>query len=224
MPLTYEGPSLNTATAEEHGPLVYEYPFDKLGDTSHFIASQVYRQIAGDYTPPTLDATRTLKSVTTYCVGDTTPQPIEAGLVEFTRRWSTIPATRDDFATVSYQFPGYQYNTGDIFIDRGGPRSLTVTARMELEYFLCATGQTYETPAEIPVIERQRFILTYGTQGDSDVDYVLFSAFAGFETAPTATAYQAMVAAADEIVAEDSQIERYAGNIWCRVTKYVAAR
>jgi hypothetical protein len=56
------------------------------------------------------------------------------------------------------------------------------------------------------------------------VDYVLSSAYPTYTTSPTAAAYAALVAAGTEIVAEESFVERYAGNIYSRTTKYVVAK
>lgn len=210
-------------TAVAVGPLVPTRPIAL--DYTHFIYTQRYMVDRTSYAAPTASAAHPVIT-TAYCIGDS--NFAEAGefgdVITFDRAWSTIPANVDDYATMAYQFPGYKFNTGDGFANRGDPRCLAVPVRIAREYFLCATGQTYETPGAIPVVSRQRYILTYGDEGTSDVDYVLYSDFPAFVTAPTADAYQTLVAAGTEIVAEDSYIERYEGAIWCRVTKYIAAR
>jgi hypothetical protein len=203
---------------------VLSYPFANNGDLAHVVAEQQYIVQTESYTPPTLNSTITVGATTLYLVGDYNHSPIDSGCIEFTRRWSSIPALRNEFEMLSCQFPGYKFNTGNGFADRGSPRSLSVPCLVVYEYFLCATGQTYTDPGLIPVIIRQRYILTFGAEGNSDVDFVLFSGFAGFFTTPSAPAYQALVTAGTLIVAEDSHIERYAGNIWVRITKYVAAQ
>ena len=42
-------------------------------------------------------------------------------------------------------------------------------------------------------------------------------------TSPTRTAYAALIAAGTEIVAEDSRLTRWQGNMWLRQTRYVVA-
>ncbi len=106
MPLSYESPLLNTANAEYDGPILYEYPFAEQGDLTHFVARQKYRQIAESYAPPTLSVASTLKAVSAYSVGDGAPTLADAGLVEFSRRWATIPASRTvPRGTYAFLFP-----------------------------------------------------------------------------------------------------------------------
>ena len=85
-------------------PAYITYPFANQGDTATKIVHQPLLQLSDRYAPPTLGgvfssglANLSGSPVTignAYCVGDTEPQPAEAGLVSFTRMWANIPADR----------------------------------------------------------------------------------------------------------------------------------
>ena len=221
----YTAPGQNafTTATRVDGPTP-EYPIKR--NLSAVFWRETWWQTEADYTPLALDTAHgTIAGA--YLVSEENHARVGGGVLSWTRVYATVPSAWNDFVTVSYQFPGYKWNTGDGFVDRGEPRSISVPCRVLHEYFLCKTGQTYETPEDIPVIERQRYILTYGDEGVSDVDYVLINSDpgpTGFLTTPSGAAYDALVTAGTEIVAEDSYLENHGGNIWCRITKYVVAR
>lgn len=105
--MSYETPGIDTLTNTYDGPVVFTFPLAKQGDVAHFVASEKYRIQAGNYVAPALDATRVFGATTAYLVGDIEPQQVEAGLVEFTRQWATIPATRTrSLGSFPYQYPG----------------------------------------------------------------------------------------------------------------------
>lgn len=68
----------------------------------------------------------------------------------------------------------------------------------------------------IPQIDRQRY---YVTSDNSEQGYVTTST-----TTPSLATYQGWVNNGEEIVAEDSTVELYMGNIWVRKTPYLIAR
>jgi hypothetical protein len=99
------------------------YPFADLGDLATKEIHQPLVQLADRYAPPTLgaafvpatDANFSGSPVSTgsaYCIGDTEPQEIEAGLVSFVRKWANIPATRKDYpGSTAYPFPAVDKET-----------------------------------------------------------------------------------------------------------------
>ena len=106
-----------TTSAVFDKPAYITYPFAKDGDTATKIVHQPLLQLADRYVPPTLGgvfssglANLSGSPVTigdAYCIGDTEPQPAEAGLVSFTRMWANIPASRSvPTGTTLYQFVG----------------------------------------------------------------------------------------------------------------------
>jgi len=101
------------------------------------------------------------------------------------------------------------------------------------------------TPESIPVILGQRyyvpagtvpspgvFVATYPAGSPQDIaygtaqDYIWDApAFGGvIPTIPSRTTYQTLINNGTEIVAEDSQVSRWLGNIYLRVTKYILPR
>jgi hypothetical protein len=228
---SYETHVTTSAIFEKPAKIIY--PFARLGDVATKEIHQPLVQLADRYAPPTLGSVFSsgLANLSgspvaigdAYCIGDTEPQETESGLVSFVRKWSNIPATRSDYSTICYSYPSTKYNTGFGLVDNTPSRATSTSLRSYVEYFLCQAGQTYTTPAAIPLVSRQRYILIAGFE-TSDVDYVLSSAYPTYTTSPTAAAYAALVAAGTEIVAEESFVERYAGNIYSRTTKYVVAK
>jgi hypothetical protein len=165
------------------------------------------------------------------------------GVCRWTRTYAKVPATWDDWESYAYNFIGRTGTFGiNIETVTGRERfTAVVPCRVRKEYFRCASGETYTTPGAIPV-NRQLFYC-YGNIG-LPVDY-LFDA-----TAPTNANYSTMITdaatngwsasvatqtidtdgdvtmgtAGGQIIAEDSRIVRWMGNIWCRETRYVLAQ
>lgn len=209
---------LDCTTPQETGALLITRPLIDQGDTTHFIAAQNYYVLAQSYVAPTLNSTKTVLTVTAYCVGDTTPTPAEAGLVSYTRRWSTIPATNYEPSTYACTLPGI-----DTIRD---PVPSTIPARVKSDYYMVGAGLTYTTFDAIPVVVPS-VVVTSGAVG-----IPLFSG--GFyldgSTTPTASTYQTAIGTdvatptSYSYVATTSELVRYAGNIWQRKTLYVKAR
>lgn len=207
--------------------LAASYPI--AGDVTAVIYSQDYTVPFANYVAPTLSSANA-DVATAYCIGDSELEDIGAGIARYTRQWATIPANRNEWGSFAYQFPGLlgssnppysQYWTADIGGGRD-PVTLPAKSRIYHEYFLCAAGQTYTTPGDIPAIEKTRFSLASNLE--ATIVYLLPASVYWSDSVPTKEAYQAMIAAEDELVAEDSFLERYAGEIYVRRTRYVIAQ
>jgi len=160
-----------------------------------------------------------------YLVEETPLQDLGGGVARWTRRYAQIPATRIEYESFAYQFIGYMGTWGinvppDQIVTHRDRFTKTVVSRLKHEYFLCATGQTYETPDLIPIIPAQAYKFL-GIVVDYLWDVVSLFTVA---TEPSRTEYEAWVAAGAEIVAEDSRVSRWLGNIYERVTRYVVAQ
>lgn len=158
-----------------------------------------------------------------YLVEETPLQDLGGGVAKWTRVFAKVPSTRSEFESFIYHFPGYSeaYING-VPQDSSGyrrPFDLTVTSRMQYDYFITGSGQTYTTPQAIPTNIRQRYYITaYGPTIPID------GPFLGSATTPTKTAYVSLVSNGTEIIAEDSHLERWKGNIFVRATRYVVAQ
>lgn len=216
MPLSYEGPSLNTTNPEINGPIRKAFPFhNKFGDASHVVFSQPYVQQWTSYAPPTLNASTTIGGTTVYGVGDDGLSDAGAGLVSFDRQWANVPDAHFDYETTSVTYPGYT--------ETREPYAQTTQAQIKFEYFLVGPSLTYETPDEIPLIAETRMTSTAGEDA-----YLLsgnvYINFDGGGTTPTIEAYQVWVTAGTYEIVVDCRVEQYLGNIWARITRRVQAK
>jgi hypothetical protein len=131
-------------------------------------------------------------------------------------------------------------NTSSPVVASGRPREQrVVTSRVLNEYFKVGPGAPYATSGEILRVTAQRYIA--GGLIPVTADYIMdaFSIYPA--TTPSRTTYTGWAANAaanqwqtgpvanpgslppGQIVAEDSRITRWMGNIWRRQTRYVLA-
>lgn len=150
--------------------------------------------------------------------------PIGAGLVTWERTYASLPADFDQFESTNYFYIGYYGLSLAINVTASTGRkrrSRRVNSRITNEFFLTGPGGSYDDPADIPIIAAQ--IYYYGNP-DVVEDYIGDSPPLDTPTTPSRTDYEAMIAAGDEIVAEDSDIVPWIGNYYIRRTRYVKAK
>lgn len=203
------------------------FPID--GDPTAQILEQDYQQGIDDFVPLDLNTPHP-DFPTFYLIAETEIQNLGAGLGQWTRRYATLPAARDDYETFAYRFPGllgaYNPPYNQYWVNDPGdgrdPRTDTVNSRLAYEYFLIGPGQTYTAAGDIPIIPAQQYTLV----GNDNVviNYLLAAGVYPDDSTPTKEDYLAMIAAGTELVAEDSRVERWQGNIFQRVTRYVKAK
>lgn len=200
-----------TSAAVQGGPH-RTFPFER--DLTAFIEEQRYMILKANFARLAL-STPHPTIATAFLVQETDLQNLGSGLVEWTRRYATVPATRSEYESYAVTFPAiYDAVGSDSY--RTLPLSLKVAARVEFAYYHVGVDVAYPTVEDIPLVER--FSPLYSASIDAEVDFVNPS------TVPTATEYLAMVAAEDEIAVEDSELHPWLGNIYERVTRYVKAR
>jgi hypothetical protein len=194
----------NFTTWQASGPLSIEY--SEQGETGTFIVSQKYVGLVANYTAPNITGEVHSTYNTAYCVGDSGFSILGAGVAEVTRSFVNV-ANTNTYADYAYQFPGV--------LNYRDPFTRTVRARIQIDYFFNAVPD---------VVSKTRFYLT--SYDYADVLY-LNDGGAGVEaTTPSATDYTANYIdnANVELVAADSTITRYRGNIWRRETVYIPAK
>lgn len=225
-------------SAQVQGGPRKSFPFE--GDNASFVLEQDYIVALTSFSPLALDTAHGTYT-NAYLVKESQQENIGGGLVKWTRTYAQIPASRSDYETFNFKFPGYLATTGTVtppydsyWVQTGNgrdPFTATSNSRMLSEYFLCASGQTYETPSEIPILEVIKFTLALNDQ--ARIDYLLSDA-GGYwsDSQPTREEWEDLIAggagigtgaAAGEFIAEDSRITRWMGNIYCRQTRYVKA-
>lgn len=208
-------------------------------DITAKIVEQDFMVAYGSYTPLALDTAHATVG-TAYLVRESSPTQVGNGIIQFTRVYATVPASRDEFESFSYTFPGLWSTDGNPPYNQywtsgadGGrdPFSDKVVSRLRYEYFHCKTGATYETPDEIPVLQGLEISLT--TNADARMEYLLPEGEFAADTVPSREDWETLAAGGTglgtgandgEFIAEDSTIEPYMGNIWCRITRYIKAK
>ncbi len=218
------------------------FPFD--GDSTSFYTEQDFTQDLSSFAALPLN-TQDPDDPLSFLVAESPLQDMGGNVVRWTRTFARVPESRNEFETFAYTFPGYWATLTSKFVtpwgveltaafpilDKPGraPQTRAVTSRMRHEFFLCGAGPgtSYATPQLIPVIASQRYV--YGsawaaTSGDDLPDKLLYPASSANYSVPTIEAWRALIAAGTEIVAEDSRISRWRGNIYMRVTRYLKAQ
>lgn len=175
-----------------------------------------------------------------YLVAETDVQDIGGGLVKWKKTYARVPAKRSEYESFVYTFPGYATKVGSTIQTPFGllttllptmtdpgriPQARTVQSRLEFEYFLVGTNGTIQSASAIPVVRAQRYVYgsAFGLLTGRDIPDRILLHDATLCT-PDVTTYQGWVTAGTEIVAEDSVIRRWRGNIYERVTRYVVAQ
>jgi hypothetical protein len=218
--MSYESPSLNTATAEADGPHVREYPFfNDYQDATHVVIAQKHVQRATSYTPLAMNTAATIDGISVRHIGDDGISGADCGLVGFTRRWANVPAVHYDYELTAISYPGY--------IFQREPTTQTTMLRVDFDYFLIGTGGDYATPDLIPLVAESRVTNALGLDV-SIFDGGTWLVDGGSPTTPSLTAYKALVttdaATSSYSLVLDSKIHHYLGGIWCRVTRRAKAK
>lgn len=176
------------------------------------------------------------------------------GIVKWTRTYAKQPASHDEFESYAYPYIGFvgTFSSSGGTIATGRPRaSQLVTSRVRNDYFLVGSGQAYATAGAIPIIRAQGYYAG-ATPGPAEAivtDYIT-DGFTSTETGdvipatvPSRTLYNHWINDANnfvwaggssiyastpgfpgQIVAEDSRLSRWMGNIYCRQIRYVLAQ
>ena len=216
---TYESHVTTSAVFDK--PARIEYPFGEQGDVATKIVYQPLLQLADRYVAPTIggafsDALANFSGSpvsigTAYCIGDSAPQLVEAGLVSFTRGWANIPATSYDYALIPVTFPALR-NMRPSF-------SAVVMSKVSTEYYRVQAATTYATPDNLPVAAISNVTSTSGIDVPLLSSVELNNFLTGiYATDPSIDDYQS---ASTYSIVVDCKIERWKGNIWKVITSRV---
>lgn len=225
---TYE--SHTTSSAVFAAPAFITYPFGELEDTATKIVSQPLMQLADQYAPPTIGGTFSTglanlsgSPITigdAYCIGDSEPQLVEAGIVSFTRSWANIPATRYDYETQAFTFPSLF-----ITFEIRPSVSKTSTVQISHEYYRVGAGLTYTSPDLIPLVSETMVTYLSGARAFILSDTQLNNGGGVMDlSSPTYSTYNGWISAKTYNIVAECSIERWKGNIWCRKTRRVLAK
>ena len=131
-------------------------------------------------------------------IEETPPQQIGGTLVQWTRRYATVPDTWTDYEMRQVVFPGY--HNDQTASGYRPPYQKVVVWKIQLTYY-----RTTDAFDDVTVAG-QKFQPT--DQYGNSVDYVDSS------TTPTIASYQSDVTAGTLITIADSTLERFGGNLW----------
>lgn len=134
------------------------------------------------------------------------PVANEHGLVEFTRHFATIPANREEFETGSFNFPGFKNSSDEILRENFS----------QIVVFKTVYTYQYATNPDNEISLDSRFNVI--DQNGSRSDYVSPS------TIPSLANYITEKDAGNYLQSEDTEVERWRGNIWEIRNKFVRAK
>lgn len=144
----------------------------------------------------------------TFILVDEQIEKTTGDLIYFSRKWSNVPEVWNDAASMAFTFPGIDVGDSVPNIVRF-PLTLPVVARIQHDYFV--TTQPFK---DILMVKKFAVLNAYGYEFE----------YLGGPTAPPLSLYLSWMASSQDIIAQDSTIERYLGDIWVRKSYYVKAR
>jgi|15BtaG_2_1085339.scaffolds.fasta_scaffold00086_18 hypothetical protein len=157
------------------------------------------------FTGATVTATHTSSTAVdsiAYLVEETMPRALGGEMVEWTKKFATIPDSWSDYNEGVFTFPGY-YNDDAVGNFRS-PQSLNATIKSTTAYALTTDPYT-----DLDVAN-QMFRVVNDATDLTVLQYVDASSI------PTYTTYTGYVSGGTLIYVAQSTLERFAGNIWGR--------
>jgi hypothetical protein len=204
-------------TAAIHGAARFSCPIE--GDTTTTQFEQDYLVAISSYSPLAV-GTAHGTNTTHYLLRESPIEDRGGGIGQFTRTYCKVPVDRSEWESFAYNFIGYWIPPSQGGIGSIGRDRFTQTVMSRLDY-------TYALGTPPAVIEAQQYtVLGYP---NLKLDYLQFNSNIN-DSDPSVEDYELLSAGTDGtnifvagtgIVAEDSRVTRWAGNIYERVTRYV---
>lgn len=229
-------PNLNTASPD--GPLEVTYPLLSQGDASTIELRQKYKQLSANYSPLALNTlfasgnTNVVGSLPAGAsgarfMGDQNVAYEDGSIKTWERVWTTTPATRYDYQSISVIYPGY-YDVRD-------PQTRVVNAQITTDYYLVGSpGGVYTDAGSIPLVAESNITNLLGMNiallGGGEDAYLNNGGGVLSLTTPTLSGYLSTVSGDSSnqsnysLVLESTLGDRYMGNIYPRITKRVKAK
>lgn len=228
---------------QPNGPRRWRQPFS---DNEVLVFDQDWQVLHDYYEPSVLDI-QDDDYPDFFLVLESPATSVGGPVLQMTRSYAKVPSVRDEWESFSYTFPGINANTVSpsrpYYTYGREPMTLTVPSRVRYDYWhvgfsITPVTQTkIKNPYQIPVVEAQRYWGIGGRGWPADENKL------GELSTPTSEQYLQLVYSTSvpvpvwpsaqtvhlvyqgaEIVAEDSTINRWMGNIWERKTRYVRAQ
>ena len=141
-----------------------------------------------------------------FLFDESDPTINDHGLVEFTRHFATVPATREEYITGSFNFPGFKNSSDEILRE-----NFSQIAVFKIVYSYKYTNQ----PGDEISLDSQFGVID---QNGSRSEYLTPT------TIPSLASYITERESGLYLQSEDSEVERWRGNIWEVRNKFVRAK
>jgi len=216
--------------------------------TAEYLLRQDFQQFRKDFAPLALDTAHPSAGLTPdysayKLVAEGERKDIGGGLVRWTRTYALVPATHNEFESFGYTFIGFTGVWYSIVSGGANPIAVTgrprftrvVSTRVQQDYFLTAS------PGAITSFSAQLYYQG-GLAAGQQTDFLNDTVGGIPASVPTRTQYNSLISnaqstgwsggvyagsgavtAESQLVAEDSRITRWMGNIWLRQTRFILA-
>ena len=199
------------------------------GDAATTIIEQDYMILFANFAALALDTAHGTFT-TSYLIEETPLIDLGGGVARWTRIYSKIPANRTEYSTYAYNYIGYWGSLWSQTVQSNsvnGRERFTKTSLSKTLYTYYLPGVTVgiTTPSDIAVVESQKY---YVASSNNVMTDILADSPVTPASVPTRAAYEALITAdasagSFSIVAEDSKLIRWRGNIYERSVVYVKA-
>jgi len=196
-----------------HGAARFSCPIEGDSTTTQF--DQDYMIAFANYSPLAIGTAHGTLT-THYLLRESALEDMGGGIAKFTRTYCKVPSDRSEYESFAYNFIGFWIppSVGGIGSQGRDRFTQTVISRIDYTYALA-------TPPAV-ILGQQYTVLDHN---DLKLDFIYFDANVN-DSNISVEGYQALMAAetniaTDGIVAEDSRISRWAGNIYERATRYI---
>jgi len=181
-------------------------------NTNNLQVAETYIQLRSSFAAQAID-TGSSRNSGYYLIDESPVEPMGPGLspvVQFTRTYAAVPASRSETVRVLFNYPGKSSGSGASWLRYGlrRPITLEVNATDAFQYFRITTGSGGPTPSAITVPTLSSEVVDYfGVGYDTSPPYSLIGT-----TSPASEPSSYVVSNA---------ISRWKGNIWQMVTRTV---
>ena len=174
---------------------VLEYPFRQ--DLTAVFYRIEYVQRSEFFVPLALDTTCP-DEPSAFLVNESNPALQGSGLVRWTRTFSTVPATREEWSTTSFSFPAFRTDSNSTDSLRSG-FTQTVVAKVEYSYV-----RTTDPGSDLTITTKFQPTDASGNACN----------FVASDTTPTKAIYEGYISGGTYIQAQETKVQRWQGNIW----------
>lgn len=227
------------------GPVKFDSPFPGVADTVDFYGNDIQGYLLTQKFMQFLKFFEPLAMNTQHpdyeyygLVTESPRQEMDGGIYQWTRVYAARPVNRIEGSTLSYQYPAligaYTAVGGAVtpYNVRSIPQTISSNVKLLYEYFVIGTGAggqvaaQYTDPTLVPVIQKQYWYqpIYSGSSyvGNEEVSTLTPVGYSAFPTVPSTDLYLVnRMSGAFTLQSENSQLSRWQGNIWQRVSKLI---